>query len=936
MARVPEIIRRNNVSQVASQRPNPGAAWDALAQMASAGAQFAKPAAIEQATNEGLDSVYRDGDGVLKVDQKSALGGELADAHNSAAYARFLSQSQIDNSETFTELARQFEFDPEGFKSAADEYIKARGAETDVPSALRADLEQTMRREASQRFNGLYNAEIDRTQRGADQSTQTRRTQLANDYVSLYRAGDMEGAEEIYDQLSKLQQFRSSAAYIGETPEAGEAFLKAVRADAKMASMVYEISSASGTLEVSDELRTRLESLNDDPDLSPSQRQRAYEATQSFLKGVDAATIVNGLTADTYAAKAVRVESGGRSNAANPNSTALGQHQFIKGTWLEMVGKMRAAGGAEWANGLSESDLLELRTDPAISGQVFDFFTRQNEQVLSDNGLPINDTTRYMAHFFGAGGAVSVLSNDPSAALSDVVPAATITANPFLKNMTVQDAIDWAARKMTVKASDIAAQQVAVNQIPDREVRAMASRELATALNSRRAIENQSLLEYRSRVAQKDPMLTEREVMTDHSLSDQAQKSIVSELQKLREDETTGANTIARLNDPNASFNVADTKERNALDQAYSLAAGDAPPLSPDGLAAAGEIAVRTAYLPKASYSAVLGAITGSDPQSFATAAEFSNQVLSRQNAAFDRHTNEGLVKDRLADYSFYSQYYGAQEAAQKVIDLHSPEAVAKRKNLSAAAKEGAKDLEPAQVKTHMEGVYDKVEIPTDIEGSVLADYKRLYTDAFVQTGDSELAKNRALTTMQRIWGPNAVTGDSRLMKYPPQNFYPSSASNPNWMQEQIAADVNDFVFGDEATPPGGGLSGVVTDALIDIAGGANWVRPDNIRIMSDHVTRGEIAAGKSPSYTVIYANDGQIEQIPGRYRFEPPNEADAELTAQRAEDFAAARESEGEVRNLRLWREYMRSEYGLSESQALDRVLEDRDSYKLVPPPQE
>lgn len=91
-----------------------------------------------------------------------------------------------------------------------------------------------------------------------------------------------------------------------------------------------------------------------------------------------------------------------------------------------------------------------------------------------------------MAHFFGAGGAVQVLTADPSAKLSEILPKKVIEANPFLKNMTAVDAKNWAARKMTVKSSDMGLIQSEIDEFDDTELRALASARLNEAIRARK------------------------------------------------------------------------------------------------------------------------------------------------------------------------------------------------------------------------------------------------------------------------------------------------------------------------------------------------------------------------------------------------------------------------------------------------------------------
>ena len=90
MARIPDIIRRNPVTELNQIGVQAGSAFRDLAQFARAAEEFVRPAAKAEARQQGAESVYRDKDGVLRVSERSPLGGELAAEHNAAAYGNYM------------------------------------------------------------------------------------------------------------------------------------------------------------------------------------------------------------------------------------------------------------------------------------------------------------------------------------------------------------------------------------------------------------------------------------------------------------------------------------------------------------------------------------------------------------------------------------------------------------------------------------------------------------------------------------------------------------------------------------------------------------------------------------------------------------------------------------------------------------------------------
>ncbi len=158
--------------------------------------------------------------------------------------------------------------------------------------------------------------------------------------------------------------------------------------------------------------------------------------------------------------KITSAESGGNPRAKNPLSSATGAGQFISSTWLSMLEKMKPG----LIDKIGKEAALELRNDPVLSKQAVDAYAAENRDFLSRRGFEPTEGNLYLAHFAGAGGASSLLGADPSAKASDILGPQVLKANPFIKDMTVADIKNWAAKKMGSKPSD--AQGMAGRETP--------------------------------------------------------------------------------------------------------------------------------------------------------------------------------------------------------------------------------------------------------------------------------------------------------------------------------------------------------------------------------------------------------------------------------------------------------------------------------------
>lgn len=150
--------------------------------------------------------------------------------------------------------------------------------------------------------------------------------------------------------------------------------------------------------------------------------------------------------------KIIGVESGGNPNAQNSRSSASGLGQFTDSTWVATVRKNRP----DIARGLSNDQIIELKTDPALGREMTGRLVQENADGLRAAGIEPNERNLYLAHFAGLSGAKQILGAAEDEAISSVLSPAAIKANPQLAGKTVGDVKNWASRKMGKVSSAVA------------------------------------------------------------------------------------------------------------------------------------------------------------------------------------------------------------------------------------------------------------------------------------------------------------------------------------------------------------------------------------------------------------------------------------------------------------------------------------------------
>jgi hypothetical protein len=135
------------------------------------------------------------------------------------------------------------------------------------------------------------------------------------------------------------------------------------------------------------------------------------------------------------------IEGSGKS----PTSSADGDFQFTRGTWLDTVQAHRP----DLMQGRDVQAVLALRKDPKIAREMAGYLLDDNSAILRNQGIAPTPANLYLAHFLGPGDAAKVLRAAPGTPVSDIVSPASIAANKsVLEGKTVDTVIDWSGRKM--------------------------------------------------------------------------------------------------------------------------------------------------------------------------------------------------------------------------------------------------------------------------------------------------------------------------------------------------------------------------------------------------------------------------------------------------------------------------------------------------------
>lgn len=151
------------------------------------------------------------------------------------------------------------------------------------------------------------------------------------------------------------------------------------------------------------------------------------------------------ITLDVFLDRLMMSESGGRLNARNSRSTALGPYQFIASTWLHIARTSFATETAE----LKPHEVLELRTDLTFARRAAKIYTEANAAHLAANSHKPTFANLRLAFLVGPSGAVKILSAKPETPVVSLLGTTVVGANPFMRSMTAADLVARAARDIS-------------------------------------------------------------------------------------------------------------------------------------------------------------------------------------------------------------------------------------------------------------------------------------------------------------------------------------------------------------------------------------------------------------------------------------------------------------------------------------------------------
>lgn len=251
--------------------------------------------------------------------------------------------------------------------------------------------------------------------------------------------------------------------------------------------------------------------------------------------------------------------------------------------------------------------------------------------------------------------------------------------------------------------------------------------------------------------------------------------------------------------------------DKEVLDKTFDISGiGDKLTESDPEAAARLSIFVQnTGYVPDGAISRLRGNAVNGTPEQRQFAYETAANILRMKPGALEATDSSKQFRDDATMYAALTQDAGldANTALSRIAERKTPEWQRRMEAIKLEIAEGKssvlKDLKPSDLSAEYDGWFTA---EPAVGGSarqspvVFDTYRELVKDHYTRTGDIEVSKAMAKRDLKRTYDVSSVTGSRRLMRHPPEFYYPSIRPKPgaepdqSYIGEDLKRTVNDWV----------------------------------------------------------------------------------------------------------------------------------------------
>ncbi|SDH08560.1 lysozyme [Pelagibacterium luteolum] len=385
-------------------------------------------------------------------------------------------------------------------------------------------------------------------------------------------------------------------------------------------------------------------------------------------------------------------------------------------------------------------------------------------------------------------------------------------------------------------------------------------------------------------------IVSEQQILNDAMLTDSDKATLLNTLRTEVGRVSDAQNFLASWQaGQSAGLNPFNSDNRRLVDDVFDELQTAVPAEQRE--AATTQLIADTGVVPSQAIADVRQGLTGTDTAAVTRALQTAAMLTDTapQGLMAVEHGRE--VRDAADMYNALVNGRGftAEQAAQQYMRMNDPAQQQRVEVLQARWTEDRKSLGPQDIVQEFgAGFLGFGAVSTGVtieqQEAVLADYMSFAEDAYLQAnGDIAVTKQLAIQEMRRTYGVSSVSGNAALMKFPPENFFPSVAGSHDYLRDIVMRDARSI----EATS-------------------------QNAMLVGTTETAQDVSAGMVPRYNLYYQTpDGVWNMAPQMFTLGDEVQQLQTLQSQR-------NQLEGErARVMVQWRQDVQSGMPLEEAQA-------------------
>lgn len=493
---------------------------------------------------------------------------------------------------------------------------------------------------------------------------------------------------------------------------------------------------------------------------------------------------VQGTAVDQFVDRIIGIESGGRADAKNPNSSATGAGQFISSTWLGMVRKYRP----DLMNGRTNGEVLALRNDYALSREMTRLYAQENANFLATQGLAQTPGNIYLAHFLGPRGAAQVLKAAPGASIESIVGPDAVKANGFLSGKTAGWVVSWADKKMggAKAASAPADPRYASLNLAQRlsiydNIQAAAQRG-QTAINTQQKALYDAEKGRLELGIQTGDVASVAQIMSSN-MNDGHKADLIAALRTRQGDNIKIAEAVAAFQAGNLRADPYSGDDRKTVDGVYDAIQKSVP--EDQVQAVTEDLIAQSGIVPQKVHNSIRAGIESTVPSDVEAALMQADRIAQINPAILGRRDGGAEIQKKadLFDTLTRSMGYSASEAAKRIAEQNDPEKARQRAALltSEPVKEMLKKVDDTTIARALSGVSFlgwRLGENEAQKAAMVSEYKSILQETIVDAnGDEAVARDLANKRFERLYGASDLTLANTglrnvITRLPPEKVY--------------------------------------------------------------------------------------------------------------------------------------------------------------------